>query len=79
MKKTAWRTGFWGMLLLGAGGIAASQEQRPPQGGIVAPATGERIAWYATWEQGRAEAARTGRPILLLSAAPHCHGISGIW
>jgi hypothetical protein len=37
------------------------------------------IAWYGTWQQGRAEAARSGRPILLLSAAPQCHGVSGIW
>lgn len=37
------------------------------------------IQWYATWDQAREEAARTGRPILLLSAAPQCHGVSGIW
>lgn len=37
------------------------------------------IAWYPTWEQAAAEAGRTGRPILLLSAAPQCHGISGLW
>ena len=29
--------------------------------------------------QGLAVAKSTGRPILLVSAAPHCHGISGIW
>ena len=73
------RSGVWTLLLMGAGGIAASQEPRPPQGGLVTPAAGDRIAWYATWEQGRAEAARTGRPIFFLSAAPHCHAISGIW
>ena len=38
-----------------------------------------KIAWYATWKSGLAEAERSGRPILLLSAAPHCHNISGIW
>lgn len=37
------------------------------------------IAWYATLERGLAEAKRSGRPILFLSAAPHCAGISGIW
>lgn len=37
------------------------------------------IAWYATLERGLAEARRTGKPILFLSAAPHCGGISGIW
>ena len=39
----------------------------------------ERIAWYSTLKQGLAVAKATGRPILLVSAAPHCHGISGIW
>lgn len=37
------------------------------------------IAWVPTWEQAAAEAERTGRPILLVSAAPQCHGISGLW
>ena len=39
----------------------------------------ERIAWYSSLKQGLAVAKTTGRPILLISAAPHCHGISGIW
>lgn len=38
-----------------------------------------KIAWYATWKSGLAEAERSGRPILLLSATPHCHHISGLW
>jgi hypothetical protein len=37
------------------------------------------IAWYGTWKEGLAEARRTGRPIFLISAAPHCHNVSGIW
>jgi hypothetical protein len=37
------------------------------------------IHWFATWEDSKAEAARTGKPILLVSAAPHCAGVSGIW
>ena len=39
----------------------------------------ERIAWYSSLKQGLAVAKTTGQPILLISAAPHCHGISGIW
>lgn len=42
---------------------------------IVAP----RIAWYGTLESGLAEAKRSGRPILFVSAAPQCLGVSGIW
>ncbi|HEX3149283.1 MAG TPA: hypothetical protein VHR66_14510 [Gemmataceae bacterium] len=37
------------------------------------------IQWFATLEAGRGEAERTGRPILYVSAAPHCAGVSGIW
>ena len=38
-----------------------------------------RIAWYGTLKSGLAAAERTGKPILLISAAPHCSGVSGIW
>lgn len=41
--------------------------------------SGAGIQWFATWESGLAEANRSGRPILLVSAAPHCAGVSGIW
>lgn len=37
------------------------------------------IQWYATWQSGLNQARRTGRPILLIAAAPHCHNVSGIW
>ena len=40
---------------------------------------GQRIAWYGTLESGLAEAARSDRPILLVSGAPQCLGVSGIW
>ncbi|MDH3592619.1 MAG: hypothetical protein OER88_12110 [Planctomycetota bacterium] len=52
---------------------------RPPGPGVVKPASGERIAWFATLAGARAEAKRTGRPILFVSAAPHCHYTPGIW
>lgn len=53
---------------------------RPPQDKEVqaAPAAGG-IQWFATLDSGLREAQRTGRPILFLSAAPHCAGVSGIW
>jgi hypothetical protein len=37
------------------------------------------IQWFATLDSGLHEAKRSGRPILLVSAAPHCAGVSGIW
>ena len=43
------------------------------------PADAEKIAWHGTWSEAQAEARRTGRPILLVSAAPHCRNISGVW
>ena len=38
-----------------------------------------QIQWFTTWDQAKAEAARTGRPILFTSAAPQCSGVPGIW
>jgi hypothetical protein len=52
---------------------------RPPGPGLVEPVEGDRIAWYGTWEQAKAEAKKCGKPIMLVSAAPHCHHISGVW
>ena len=51
---------------------------------IATPALAEeaatpRIAWYGTLQSGLAEAERSGRPILLVSGAPQCLGVSGIW
>lgn len=37
------------------------------------------IVWHGKLREGLAEAKRTNRPILLLSAVPHCHGVSGVW
>lgn len=37
------------------------------------------VQWFTTLEAAKKEAERTGRPILLVSAAPHCGGVSGIW
>jgi hypothetical protein len=41
--------------------------------------TGVGIVWYGTWQGGLREAERSGKPILLFSATPHCRGISGMW
>ena len=60
--------------------------QRAPRGGgpeaRTAAATtsdGAIIQWFATLDRGLAEAKRTGKPILLVSGAPHCAGVSGMW
>ena len=41
--------------------------------------TPRRVAWFGTIKQGLAVAKTANRPILLISAAPHCRGVSGIW
>jgi hypothetical protein len=41
--------------------------------------TSGAIQWFATWDSGLKEARRSGRPILLVSAAPHCAGVPGVW
>ena len=38
-----------------------------------------QIQWFGNWGQAKAEAKRTGRPILLTSAAPQCSGVPGMW
>lgn len=38
-----------------------------------------RVAWYGIWEDAKAEAERSGRPILLMSAAPRCNDVPGMW
>ena len=45
----------------------------------LSPVAQERIQWYATWDMGLRQARASGRPILLVAAAPHCHNVSGIW
>lgn len=80
------------LLAAGTGGLAPAGAEPPsgppgggrgPQGEVVGSgvpaAKRDAIAWYGTWEGAKAEAQRTGKPILLVSAAPHCHGISGVW
>lgn len=37
------------------------------------------IAWYGVLADGVAEAKATNRPIMLLSAAPQCAGVPGMW
>ncbi len=39
----------------------------------------KKIDWYGTLDSGLAEAKRTNKPIFLLSAAPQCLGVPGIW
>ena len=65
MKRRAILGAALGLVAMGAAHAADA-----PKGGI---------AWYGRWEEARKEARRLNRPILLVSAAPHCTNVSGIW
>ncbi len=54
--------------------------QQPPGNGPTVPTPAEGgIVWFGSLKAGLAEARRTNRAVLLLSAAPQCHGTPGIW
>lgn len=38
-----------------------------------------QIQWFGVLNDGLAEAKRTGKPILLVSAACQCAGVPGMW
>lgn len=69
------RIGVW---LFAAIGAAAAQGPAP---GVTQDwrDVQARIAWHGTWAGARAAAAASGRPILLVSAAPHCGRVPGMW
>ncbi len=46
---------------------------------VHAEPAGPGIAWFGTWDAALAEAKRTQRPILFMSAAPQCQRVPGVW
>ena len=63
------------------GGRGGPPNSGGPETKTTSPATGKdpAIQWYATLERGLAEAKRTNKPILFVTGAPHCAGVSGMW
>ena len=59
----------WLMTALVCWTLPLNAEENPPA----------RIAWYGDLQQGLNEAKRSERPILLVSGAPHCLGVPGVW
>lgn len=68
-------------LFVGGPMVAQTPAPKVPPEQVVAPKVpaGVQIQWFATLDRGLAEAKRTGKPILFVSAAPHCAGVSGMW
>lgn len=54
-------------------------EGSPKQTAAKAGMIPDAIAWYTELDAGLAEAKQTGKPILLMSAAPSCGGVPGVW
>ena len=74
------RTPLWAAAILAASLIApAAPASAGDKEAKAEPASKTGIQWFATWEQAKAEAKRTQRPILFTSAAPHCRNVSGMW
>lgn len=69
---------FFALLLL-ASATAYSDDSGPvdptSQRGCIARQT----TWLPRWDQAIAEAARTGRPILLVFGVPAHEGTPGVW
>ena len=60
--------------------VAQAQPPRPADIGKSPLDLGDAgIAWYTTWDTGKAEAERSGRPILFMAAATQCSGVSGVF
>lgn len=51
----------------------------PGLAAVPAASLSPKIAWYGTLQAGLTEAKRSGRPILLISAAPQCQAVPGMW
>ncbi|MEE3372044.1 MAG: hypothetical protein VX346_22110 [Planctomycetota bacterium] len=46
---------------------------------VAEPNPAPRIAWHGHLADGLAAARQSGRPILLVSGAPACLGVPGVW
>ena len=75
-------------LILGVLVLSPSSDAQDPSRARNSPRAGptvdwskveHRIAWYGTLEAARAEAKRTGKPMLFVSGAPHCGTTPGVW
>ncbi len=79
------------MIILGLGcaswGSAQEGPERrdrrtgPPHPGVTVDwsTLEQRIAWFGTMESAQAAAKKTARPILLVSGAPACQAVPGVW
>ena len=72
------------LALLAVTGPASAQSSPPTGPSYGGSVPGSKnvvsgIAWYGVLKDGLAEAERTGKPILLITAAAQCGGVPGMW
>ena len=65
--------------LLAPGMASRSRADSPSPPAAMEMVGGGGIQWFTRLKDGLAEARRTGKPILYLSAAPSCGGVPGVW
>jgi hypothetical protein len=76
-RLRVWVAGAAALVAAGGATVARGQTASPPAAKETAGGGG--IQWFTRLKDGLAEARRTGRPILYLSAAPSCGGVPGVW
>ncbi|MFK7740619.1 MAG: hypothetical protein AB8H80_09875 [Planctomycetota bacterium] len=81
MKTTFRLASVMGALLIAFSPPATAQRRAAKGGGIGVRTepTAAGVSWFGTWEGALAEAKRVNRPILLMSAAPACSQVPGVW
>jgi hypothetical protein len=79
MRKLPIAVSFFLLAVASAPAQGSKSSDKPAAKATDAAGVQDSIAWFGTWQQGLAEAKRTGRPILLMSATPQCHGVPGVW
>ena len=79
------------MIILGlscaSSGLAQERPERPdrrsgpphPEVTVDWSVLEHRIAWFGTMDRAQEAAKKTGRPILLVSGAPACQAVPGVW
>lgn len=68
------------LLLVLGGGNVFGQGARPDELGASDLGMGEAgVAWYTRWDDAKAEAKRSGRPMFFMAAATQCGDIPGVF
>lgn len=70
---------YFGIALALCLGVVSFTCGQPPQRHQQSTELTPQVQWFGVLSDGLAEAERTGKPILLVSAACQCAGVPGMW